>query len=175
MNLVPDKQRTGIYHGAVVNLGLETIELPTGELLTLEIVRHPGGAVILAVDNHGRVCLLRQYRHAVGGWIWELPAGVIENGEEPIATARRELREEAGLEANDWIALPSILPTPGFCSEELFLYLARDLREVSAHPSADEQIEVHWKPMEETLAMAVDGRIRDAKTIVAVFRAIHMD
>jgi len=115
---VADGQRTGIFRGAVVDLGLETTRLPNGELLNLEIVRHPGGAAILALDQQNRVCLLRQYRHSIGKWIWELPAGVIEKGEQPIATAKRELREEAGLEA--------------------------------------------------------DGRIRDAKTIAALFRATHL-
>jgi len=99
---VADGQRTGIYRGAVVDLGLETTRLPNGELLNLEIVRHPGGAAILALDQQNRVCLLRQYRHSIGKWIWELPAGVIESGEQPIATAKRELREEAGLEADEW-------------------------------------------------------------------------
>ena len=99
---VADEQRTGIYRGAVVDLGLETTRLPNGELLNLEIVRHPGGAAILALDQQNRVCLLRQYRHSIGKWIWELPAGVIEKGEQPIATAKRELREEAGLEADEW-------------------------------------------------------------------------
>ena len=113
-----DGQRTGIYRGAVVDLGLETTRLPNGELLNLEIVRHPGGAAILALDQQNRVCLLRQYRHSIGKWIWELPAGVIEKGEQPIATAKRELREEVGLEA--------------------------------------------------------DGRIRDTKSIAALFRATHL-
>ena len=99
---VADGQRTGIYRGAVVDLGLETTRLPNGELLNLEIVRHPGGAAILALDQQNRVCLLRQYRHSIGKWIWELPASVIESGEQPIATAKRELREEAGLEADEW-------------------------------------------------------------------------
>ena len=169
-----NRQRTTIYRGTVINLGLETAVLPNGEQLTLEIVRHPGGAVILAFDNRDYICLLRQFRYAVGGWIWELPAGVIDSSDEnPLETARRELREEAGLEADDWVALPPILPTPGFCNEELFLYVARTLRDIGAHPNNDEHIEVHWKPLAEVMAMAIDGHIRDAKTIVALFHTIH--
>ena len=99
---------------------------------------------------------------------------MIEKGEQPIATAKRELREEAELKADEWQSLFSILPTPGFCNEELFLYRARHLRAVGTTPNADEQIEVHWKPLEEVLEMAVDGRIRDAKTIAALFRATHL-
>ena len=168
-----NRQRTEIYCGTVVDLGLETTRLPNGELLSLEIVRHPGGAAILALDAQNRVCLLRQYRHAIGEWIWELPAGVIESDEKPIATAKRELREEAGLEADEWRPLFSILPTPGFCNEELFLYRARHLRAVGTTPNADEQIEVHWKPLEEVLKMAADGQVCDAKTIAALFRATY--
>ena len=88
-----DKQRIGIYRGTVLHLGLETTRLPNGEILSLEIVRHPGRAAILALDQKNRVCLLRQYRHAIGDWIWKLPASVIENQEQPIATPKRELRE----------------------------------------------------------------------------------
>ena len=170
---VTDEQRAEIYRGTIVDLGLEATRLPNGDLLNLEIVRHPGGAAILALDQKNRVCLLRQYRHSIGKWIWELPAGVIEKDEQPIATAKRELREEAGLEADEWQPLFSILPTPGFCNEELFLYQARHLTAVGTTPNADEQIEVHWKPLEEVLTMAADGRIRDAKTIAALFRATH--
>ena len=170
---VTDEQRAEIYRGTIVDLGLEATRLPNGDLLNLEIVRHPGGAAILALDQKSRVCLLRQYRHSIGKWIWELPAGVIEKGEQPIATAKRELREEAGLKADEWQSLFSILPTPGFCNEELFLYQARQLTAVETTPNSDEQIEVHWKPLEEVLEMAVDGRIRDAKTIAALFSATH--
>ena len=138
-----DGQRTEIYRGTVVDLGLETTRLPNGELLSLEIVRHPGGAAILALDQQNRVCLLRQYRHTIGKWIWELPVGVIEKGGQPIATTKRELREEAGLEAEEWQPLFSILPTTGFCNEELFHYRARRLRAVGTTPNADEQIKVH--------------------------------
>ena len=116
------------------------------------------------------MCLLRQYRHVVGGWIWELPAGVIEAGEDPLETAQRELREEAGLVALQWRELGTMLPSPGFCSEELFLYQAGDLSHVGADTQPDEQIEVHWHTLEQVKAMAVDGRIRDAKTLVALYR-----
>ena len=168
-----DGQRTEIYRGTVVDLGLETTRLLNGELLSLEIVRHPGGAAILALDQQNRVCLLRQYRLTIGKWIWELPAGVIEKGEQPMATVKRELREEAGLEADEWQPLFSILPTPGFSNQELFLCRARRLRAVGTPPNADEQIEMHWKLLEEVLTMAADGQIRDAKTIAALFRATH--
>ena len=90
-----------LYEGQVVRLGLESLELPNGQPLELEIVRHPGGAAVVALDEQERVCLLRQYRHAAGGWLWELPAGKLEPGEAAQLTAQRELEEEAGLQAAD--------------------------------------------------------------------------
>ena len=165
-----DSGRASIYRGRLIELGLETAELPNGATIELEIVRHPGGAVVLALDEGDRVCLLRQYRHVVGDWIWELPAGVIEAGEDPLETAQRELREEAGLVALQWRELGTMLPSPGFCSEELFLYQAGVLSHVGADTQPDEQIEVHWHTLEQVKAMAVDGRIRDAKTLVALYR-----
>jgi ADP-ribose pyrophosphatase len=162
--------RVSIYRGRLIELGLETAVLPNGATIELEIVRHPGGAVVLALDEADRVCLLRQYRHVVGDWIWELPAGVIEVGEDPLETAQRELREEAGLIAAQWRELGTMLPSPGFCSEELYLYQAGNLSHVGADIQPDEQIEVHWHTLEQVRAMAVDGRIRDAKTLVALYR-----
>ena len=162
--------RVSIYRGRLIELGLETAVLPNGATIELEIVRHPGGAVVLALDEADRVCLLRQYRHVAGDWIWELPAGVIEVGEDPLETAQRELREEAGLVATQWRELGTMWPSPGFCSEELFLYQAGDLSHVGADTQPDEQIEVHWHTLEQVMAMAVDGRIRDAKTLVALYR-----
>jgi len=162
--------RVSIYRGRLIELGLETAVLPNGATIELEIVRHPGGAVVLALDEADRVCLLRQYRHVAGDWIWELPAGVIEVGEDPLETAQRELREEAGLVATQWRELGTMLPSPGFCSEELFLYQAGDFSHVGTDIQPDEQIEVHWHPLEQVKAMAVDGRIRDAKTLVALYR-----
>ena len=106
--------RVSVYRGRLIELGLETAVLPNGATIELEIVRHPGGAVVLALDEADRVCLLRQYRHVVGDWIWELPAGVIEAGEDPLETAQRELREEAGLVAAQWRELGTMLPSPGF-------------------------------------------------------------
>jgi len=162
--------RVSIYRGRLIELGLETAVLPNGATIELEIVRHPGGAVVLALDEVNRVCLLRQYRHVAGDWIWELPAGVIEVGEDPLETAQRELREEAGLVATQWRELGTMLPSPGFCSEELFLYQAGDFSHVGTDTQPDEQIEVHWYTLEQVKAMAVDGRIRDAKTLVALYR-----
>jgi len=162
--------REVLYKGRIVDLGLETAQLPDGRALQLEIIRHPGAAVIAALDAQQQVCLIRQYRYAAGGWIWELPAGVRDEGEAPKLTAVRELKEEVGVEARSWHALGSLLSTPGFCDERLHIYLARELTLGEHAREADEFIETHWLPLAKALEMAVSGEIEDAKTIVGLFR-----
>jgi ADP-ribose pyrophosphatase len=160
-----------LYIGQVVNLGIEEVGLPDGRTLSLEVVRHPGGAAVAALDEADRVCLLRQYRHAGGGWIWEVPAGKLEAAEDPRETARRELEEEAGLRARSWTDLGSILTTPGFCDEVIHLYLAREIELTPPRHQAHELIEVHWVSFAQALGWARSGEIRDAKTVAALFRA----
>jgi ADP-ribose pyrophosphatase len=163
--------RRPVYAGRVVDLGIETARLPDGREIELEIVRHPGGAVAVAVDERQQVCLLRQYRHAAGGWIDELPAGLLEPDESPLAAAARELAEEAGIAAADWHSLGTMLSSPGFCTERLYLYLARDLTVDTAAPEADELIHPAWIPFDEALDRAMSGDIADAKTVVGLARA----
>lgn len=169
---IPDEphSRRLIHAGAVVNLGLETVKLPNGELRALEVVRHPGGVVVIAMDDGQRICLIRQFRPAAGGWIWELPAGMAEIHEDPLSTAHRELKEETGCTAEDMVPLGSTLTTPGFCSERLHIFLATGARPGEAQPEDYEFIETHWLTVEAALSMAMDGTIDDAKTIVALYR-----
>lgn len=162
--------RLAIHQGSVVDLGLETVQLPNSEIMALEIVRHVGGAVIVAMDSDDQVCLIKQFRHAAGGWIWEFPAGLLEVGEAPETAALRELQEETGCSTADLISLGSMLSTPGFCTERLHLFLAKDVTKGQASPEKHEFIETHWLPLEEVLQMAANGDIVDAKTIVAVYR-----
>jgi 8-oxo-dGTP pyrophosphatase MutT (NUDIX family) len=158
-----------LYRGRIIQLNLETVVLPNGKHIELEIVHHPGGVAVLAEDGAGQLCLIRQYRHAAGGWLWEIPAGKREPGEAPETTAQRELLEEAGVEAGRWLKLGQTVPSPGMLTEVVHLYLARDLRHTShAHEDA-ELIEIHWFSPTELDAMVREGKITDAKTLVSLY------
>lgn len=168
---LPINGRKTIYQGSVVNLGLESVTLPNEQTLELEVVRHPGGAAVVAVDENHRVCLLRQYRHAAGGWLWELPAGKIDHPESPAETAKRELQEEAGLRAETWQHLGSFLSTPGFCDERIHLYKATRLSQIPAELHPHEVIEVHWIDYQQALDRVHSGEIIDGKTIIGLLLA----
>jgi ADP-ribose pyrophosphatase len=160
-----------VFQGRVITVNVEQVRLPNGETASYEIVHHPGGAAIVALDATGRVCLLHQFRPAAGGWVWELPAGRLEPAEPPADTARRELVEEAGCEAARWDGLGSILSSPGVFAETIHLYLARNLRDVPSHHERHEVIQVHWIPLDVAVQQALSGEIRDGKTIVGLLRA----
>lgn len=160
-----------VFRGRVITVNVEQVLLPTGETARYEIVHHPGGAAIVAIDAQRQVCLLRQYRPAASGWVWELPAGRLEPGEPPAETARRELIEEAGRQAAHWEDLGSILSSPGVFAETIHLYLARDLRSVPLQHERHEVIEVHWIPLAEAVRQALAGELRDGKTVIGLLRA----
>lgn len=163
-----------IYRGRVVTLNIETVELPNGHRTDLEILHHPGGAAVVAIDAGRRVCLLHQFRHAAGGFLWELPAGKLEPDEPAAITARRELVEEGGVEARDWLDLGQYISSPGVFTERIHLYLARDLRETPPRPEAAEVFEVHWVPLAEAVAQVHSGVIVDSKTCLGLLRAHHV-
>ena len=164
-------KRTDIYHGKIIDLYLERVAFPNGTEAEFEIVRHPGGAAAVALDERNNVCLLRQYRHAMGAWLWELPAGKLEPNEAPLVTAQRELEEEAGLRAARWEPLGRMVSSPGVFTEVIHLFLARDLARTASNTEAHELLEVHWLPFDQALAKAHDGEITDAKTLVGLMRA----
>ncbi len=171
MTETPILKREPIFAGRVIDVAIETVELPNGNRVDLEIIRHPGGAAAVALDEQQRVCLLRQYRHAGGGWLWELPAGKIDPGEDPLATATRELAEEAGVSAVDWIDLGFMHSSPGVFTEVIYLWLARDLELRDHAQEHDEVMEIHWLPLGQALDWCTDGTITDAKTLVGLYRA----
>ena len=155
----------------VVDFGVETATLPGGVQVDLAVIRHPGASAIVALYRDMTVAMLRQYRHTIGGWMREIPAGCRNSGEDPLACARRELGEEARVAAARWDHLGSIITVPSFCDERIELYLARDLSEGSGTLDHDEVITVSRVPFEETFAMIRRGDIVDAKSIVALYRA----
>ena len=160
-----------IFRGRIISLRQDEVVLPTGGRVTLDIVHHPGAAAIVAVDDGGAVALIHQFRHAAGGFIWEVPAGTLAPDESPDACARRELREETGLVAARWTALGSILTTPGFSDERIHLYLARELTESTAALDHDEVLTTSRIPLIRALGMIVSGEIEDAKSIAALYLA----
>ncbi|MGD9599525.1 MAG: NUDIX hydrolase [Steroidobacteraceae bacterium] len=159
------------FRGRIVTANIEVVELPNGQRVTLDIVRHPGGAAVVAIDADRRVCLLRQYRHAIDGWITELPAGKLEPGEPPLVTAQRELVEEAGVRAAHWDTLGGVVSSPGVLTETVHLYLATGLEPATQQPEPGELFEVHWVPVAEACRRALAGEISDAKTCVGLLRA----
>jgi 8-oxo-dGTP pyrophosphatase MutT (NUDIX family) len=164
-----------VFTGRVIEVNVERVQLPNGSIAELEIIRHPGGAAVVALDTDDRICLLRQFRHAVGGWIWELPAGKIDDREPPLDTARRELEEEAGMAAASWRPLGDYLSSPGVFTEVVHLFLATQLTPLPARLEEHEVIEVHWLPFTDVLRMADSGELRDGKSLVGVYRAAaHM-
>ena len=158
------------FRGRVITVNVETVRLPNGRVDDLEIVHHPGGAAAVALDTDGRVCLLRQFRHAAGGFVWELPAGKLEPREPPLETARRELIEEAGVSGSEWFSLGMSLSSPGVFDEVIHLFLATGLKPAAAAPESNEVFEVHWLSLAEACDRVLRGEITDSKTAVGLLR-----
>ena len=161
------------YSGRLLRVAIDTIRNPAGQTVELEMVRHPGAAAIVPFvsgldgeDPH--ILLLRQYRYAADGVIWEIPAGVLEPGEEPQECARRELKEETGATAEEIRFLSTVYTTPRFTDEQIHLFLASGLTVADQDLESDELIEVTSRPVSTVLEMIRDGEIVDSKTIVAV-------
>lgn len=165
--------RQQVYPGKVVDLWVETVALPNGRTAELEVVRHPGAAAIVPIDAEGNVVLVRQYRHALGRYLLEVPAGKLSPGELPINCAARELEEEIGERAQRLEPLGALVPAPGFADEVIHLFLARDLVASRQQLDDDEILSIERRPLAEVVAMALDGRLDDSKSIVAVLRASH--
>lgn len=142
---------------------------PDGFEIRRGIVQHRGSAVMMAVDERKRILLVRQYRLPARKFLWELPAGSLDEGEKPLQGAKRELKEETGCRANKWKKLVTFFPSPGFVAEKMTIYLATDLTHGEAEPMDDERIETRWFAAKEVEKMILDGEISDAKTIIGYF------
>ena len=159
------------YRGPVFWVTTDEVLEPTGVRVRRDVVRHSGSVVILAVDESSgrpRVLLEKQYRHAAGRFLLELPAGRIDNGENGLKAAKRELLEETGYSARSWKRVLHFWASPGFVAEAMSIYLARGLRPGAAQPEDDEVIELKLVPIEKAASMVLKGTIQDAKTIAGV-------
>ena len=157
-----------IYTGKVITLNVDTVQLPNGVTADLETIRHPGAAAVVPVKADGTVVLIRQFRHAAGGFIYEIPAGKLAPGEEPIQCAARELEEEVGYRASTFELLSSIFTAPGFADEVIHVYRATGLTKGRQQLDRDEVLDVIEMPLSEAITKIEDGTIRDAKTIVGL-------
>ncbi|HPR39571.1 MAG TPA: NUDIX hydrolase [Oscillospiraceae bacterium] len=160
-----------IFSGHILDLYVDQVRLPNGGEAVREVVRHKGAAAMLALDRDGGVYLVRQFRYPVGKALLELPAGKLEAGEEPLACAKRELLEECGLSAETWIPMGGVWSSPGFCDERLWLFAAKGLSVLGAHPDDDEFLDLVKIPLDEAIGMVLSGEIEDSKSQILLMKA----
>jgi len=159
-----------LYRGHILKLRLDQVRLSNKHVVAREVVEHSGAVAIVALDAEDRVLLVRQYRSGAGREMLEIPAGTMEDGEDPALCAARELKEETGYHAMQWDDLGYFYTTPGFCTEKMHLFLARQLTRGAASPEEDETIQVERVPLAEAVTLIERGEIVDAKTIVGLMR-----
>ena len=166
------------YRGKIINVRTDTIRVPEGTTTEREVVEHPGAVGVVALDEAGRVLMIRQYRHPVGRMLWELPAGLRDVAGEPAAqTARRELLEETGYRARDWHVLADYFSSPGIITERLRVFLARGLEEVPAAertfvPENEEaHLTVDWVPLDQALSLVLAGELHNGVAVVGLLAA----
>jgi len=164
-------ERATVHRGRVFELIRENVTLENGTTTDVEYIEHPGAAAIVPMPSHTRVILLRQYRHALRDFIWEIPAGTLDPPEEILSCAKRELIEETGYSAERWHRLGAVTPVPGYSDERIHIFLATELQAAARNPDADEVIEVREVDFLKALGMIGTGRIQDAKSIAGLFMA----
>ena len=162
-----------LHRGRVYNLIRENVTLDNGVITDMEFVEHPGATAIIPMLNESRIILLKQYRHALRKYIWEIPAGTIDPQESVINCAKRELIEETGYSAEQWHKLGEITPVPGYSDERIHIYLATDLLPAGQNLDRDEIINVHEIEFNEAMEMVNAGKIQDAKSIAGLFLALN--
>ncbi len=167
------KNVKSIYKGKVVVLNVDRVTLPNGATVDLEVIRHPGAAAIVPMKDDKTVILIRQFRHAAGGFIYEIPAGKLNPGEDPRDCAARELEEEIGYRASSFELLTSIFTAPGFADEVIHIYKGTGLTKGRQKLDHDEVLNVVELPIEKAIAQIQDGTIRDGKTIVGL-QAVYL-
>jgi ADP-ribose pyrophosphatase len=164
-------ERRRVYEGKIVNLRVDRVALSGGGSALREVVEHPGAVAIVAVDASGHVLMVRQFRKAVERELMEIPAGTLELKESPETCAARELREETGYRAGKLQPLSRFYSSPGFCDEELFIFLATDLQPDTPRPREDENPTQVRMPLDEAVSMARNGQLHDSKSIIGLLLA----
>jgi len=169
------QKTTDIYRGRIFDVFVEEVALPNGIVKNREVIRHPGAAAMVPVFDDGNVALIKQFRHAVGRFLWEIPAGTLEPKETPLQCAQRELVEEIGCQATTFEKLAEILPAPGYTDERIHIFLATGLTPADQNLDDDEVLEVQATAFDKAIDMIMKGKIQDAKTIVGLLLARQKD
>ncbi len=159
-----------IYSGRILNLRVDTALLPNGEQATREFVVHNGGVTVAAMNSDDELVFVRQFRYPYMAEVLELPAGKLELGEDPFEAGKRELREEAGVTADEYLDLGTFYPSPGYTSEIIYLYAATGLHSTEQDLDEDEFLNVEWIKLDKAVEMIMSGEITDGKTIAAVLK-----
>ena len=162
-----------IHQGKVFKLVSENITLPNGIRITVEVIRHPGAAVMIPLFNKNTILLIRQFRYALGDFIWEIPTGTLKVKEKALDCAKREFIEETGYSANEWHKVGEIIPLPAYSDARMHIFIAADLVPVKQKLDKDELLEVHQIKLEDAIDMIHKGEIQDSKTISGLFIALH--
>ena len=166
-----------LVEGRIINLRQDTVMLENGKTALRDVVEHPGGVCVLPLTEDNEVILVKQFRYPYQEVLFEIPAGKLDKGEEdPLHCGMRELEEEAGVTAGDYLSLGQMYPSPGYCDEVIHMFLARQLQPSQQHLDEDEFLEVYKMPFAQVLKMVTEGEIRDAKTQIAVLKtAVLLD
>lgn len=159
------------YNGLITNTTLDRVMLQNGEHTLREVVEHPGGVTVIPIDEEGFVYCVRQFRYPMLEHLLEVPAGKLEKEEEPLQCAVRELSEETGITASEYVYLGKVYPSPGFCREILYIYMAKGLSFGTAHPDLNEFLDVERIHIDELVRLVMENEITDAKTVIAVLKA----
>ena len=171
MSTEPERLNTDrVFDGRVFDVDRDRVRMPNGREVTVDVIRHPPSAIIVPIPEPGHVILIRQYRYAVNRWLWELPAGSVDEGETPEDAARRECHEEIGQLPDTVVRLAAMFPTPGYCDEEMFFFRVSGLAEPGhkAEIDEDEDIEVRVFTLKEAREMVRRGEITDMKTVIGL-------
>ncbi len=163
-----------IFEGRIITVHEDEVLLPNGDTASREVVEHPGGVAVVALDADNNVYMVRQFRYPYHKVLLEIPAGKLNYGEDPFACGVRELKEETGLSAARYDDLGAFMVSPGFCGETIHIYLARDLSVGTMQLDPDEFLEVEKMPLETLLDMVMDNKVEDAKTVIGILKTVQL-